>query len=111
MYTENLVEIIKRGKALAPEDLERAKNLSQENGKKLLHVLVDEGLVTDRDLAVILSTELKIPVLNLNAFKIDPKVVEIVPKKLAERYEIIPISKIGNTITIAMSDPLDVFAI
>src|SRR3989338_2369828 len=111
MKTDSLINIIKKNKMISKEDLDRLHEMQQSSGKKLLHILVDEGIIPEKDLCVLLSTELKIPILNLNAYKIDPRYVEIIPKKIAERYELIPISKIGNTVTIAMSDPLDIYAI
>lgn len=111
MKADNLLNIVKKNKVISKEDLERLHSVQQSSGKKMLHILVDEGIIAEKDLCVLLSTELKIPILNLNAYKIDPKYVEIIPRKIAERYELIPISKIGNTVTIAMSDPLDLYAL
>ncbi len=109
-YALTLHEILKKTQAISPSNLKRAQELQKVNGKKLIRVLVDEGVIAEKDLMFLLSSELGIPVLDLTAYKIDPKVLEIIPKKIAERYEIIPISKIGNVLTLAMSDPLDVSA-
>jgi len=58
-----------------------------------------------------LSEQLAIPPIDLSKYKIDPAVAKLIPEKIAERYNLIPISKIANTLTIAMSDPTDVLAL
>src|SRR3989338_5908681 len=105
-----LIEILKKTDTLSGWNLKRAQEIQKATGKKLIRVLVDEGLITEKDLMFLLSSELTIPALDLTAYKVDPKVFSLVPKKIAERYEVIPISKIGQVITLAMSDPLDVSA-
>ncbi len=109
-YVLTLHEILKKTEAISPTNLKRAQELHKTGGKKLVRVLVDEGFITEKDLMFLLSSELGIPVLDLTAYKLDPKVLEIIPKKISERYEVIPISKIRNVITLAMSDPLDMAA-
>ncbi len=106
--TLTLHEILKKTQSISPENLKRAQELHKVSGKKLIRLLVDEGFISEKDLMFLLSSELGIPVLDLTAYKIDPKVLEIIPKKISERCEAVPISKIGNVITLAMCDPLDV---
>ena len=105
------IEIVKKTKIVSETELKRAQELQKSTKKKLIRVLLDEGFIPEKDLMFLLSSELSIPVLDLSAFKVDPKVLKIIPKKIAERYEVIPVSQIGNVITLAMSDPLDVSAI
>ena len=95
-YVPTLHEILKKTQAISPASLKRAQELQKVNGKKLIRVLIDEGVIAEKDLMFLLSSELGVPVLDLTAYKIDSKVLEIIPKKIAERYEVIPISKIGN---------------
>lgn len=103
-------EILKKTQAVSAAHLKRAQELQKSTGKKLARILVDEGVITEKDLMFLLSSELGIPVLDLTAYKVDPQVLKIIPKKIAERHEIIPVSQIGNVITLAMNDPLDVTA-
>lgn len=107
----NLIEIVKKTKIVSETELKRAQELQKSTKKKLIRILLDEGFIPEKDLMFLLSSELSIPVLDLSAFKIDPKVLKTIPKKIAERYEVLPVSQIGNVITLAMSDPLDVTAI
>lgn len=109
-YANTLQEILKRTQAVSAPNFKRAQELHTTTGKKLIRILVDEGFIGEKNILFLLSSELGIPVLDLTAYKIDPKVISLIPKKMAERYEVIPISRIGNVITLAMSDPSDVAA-
>ncbi len=110
-YMPTLLEIIKKTKVISESDLKRAQELQRTSKKKLIRILTDEGLIPEKDLMFLLSSELGIPVLDLSAYKIDPKILKVIPKKIAERYEILPVSQIGQVITLAMSDPLDMTAL
>ena len=110
LYAPTLIEILKRTHSASEPDLKRAKELQQKSGKKLIHILVDEGILPERDLISALSSELKIPTLDLAAFKIDANVLSIIPRKIAERYEVLPIAQLGSVLTLAMADPLDMAA-
>lgn len=109
-YAPTLLEILKKNQALTGTNLKRAQELQRSSGKKMVRILVDEGMIPEKDLMLLLSSELGIPLLDLTAYKVDPRVTKLVPRKLAEQYEIIPLSQIGNVITLAMSDPLDMGA-
>ncbi len=95
---------------LTREQLEAAVNTQKEKGGKLSKILVELGYVKEHDLVSVLSQNLNIPTINLEKYKVDPSLTSLIPKNIAHRYEIIPISKIENSLTIAMADPLNVFA-
>lgn len=101
--------LIKKG-LIKKEDLDKAIAAQKEKGGKLSDILVQEGFVNKKTLMSILSQELGIPTINLSRYKIDPEVLKMVPKKMAKHYKILPISKMGGILTIAMADPLNVFA-
>ena len=110
-YSPSLIEILKKTKAISETDIKRAQELQKNSKRKLMRILLDDGFIPEKDLMLILSAELGIPVLDLTAFKVDPKILKSVPKKIAERHEVLPVSQIGKVITLAMSDPLDMSAI
>ncbi len=110
-YMPTLSEILKKTKIISDAELKRAQELQKTSKKKLMRILLDEGLIPEKDLMLLLSSELSIPVLDLTAFKIDPKILKSIPKKIAERYDVLPVSQIGKVVTLAMSDPLDMTAI
>ena len=106
-----LVSIFIEKKLLKEGDLEKALTVQKEKGGSLSDILVDLGLISKNDLMSTLSRELGIPPINLSRYKIDPSVLKLIPKKTARFYKLIPVSKMGNTLTVAISDPLNVFAI
>lgn len=81
------------------------------SGKRIGETLVERGLVTEDQLTETISERLSIPKISLESMVIDPRVVSLVRVDLARRYTLIPIFKIGNTITLAMADPLNIIAI
>lgn len=102
--------LIDRG-LIKESDLEKALAFQKNKGGSVSDALVDMGLISRSDLMMVLSRELGIPVINLARYKVDTDVIKLIPKKIAKNYRIIPISKMGTTLTIAMADPLNVFAI
>jgi len=91
--------------------LERALVLQKQSGKRLGEVLVEMGLVTEQDIVEVLGRQLGIPYINLSTYLIDPVTAKIVPEHICKRHQLIPINKVGNKLTVAMVDPLNVLAI
>ncbi|MCX5668070.1 MAG: ATPase, T2SS/T4P/T4SS family, partial [Candidatus Omnitrophica bacterium] len=108
---EKILKIFMDKHLLKEADLEKALKVQREKGGSLSGILVELGMVSRDDLMVALSQELDIPPINLARYKIDPNVIKLIPKKMAKRYQIVPISKMGNTLVVAMVDPLNIFAI
>jgi type IV pilus assembly protein PilB len=109
-YAPTLLEILKKTRAVSDQHLFNAQEKQKETGKKLMTVLVEEKIISEEDLMLTLSSVLGLPVLNLNSYKVDSEIIKLIPKKVVERLQVLPISKIGRTITVAMSDPLDLYA-
>ncbi|MFH0941190.1 MAG: ATPase, T2SS/T4P/T4SS family [Candidatus Omnitrophota bacterium] len=106
-----LPEILLEAKLVTPQDMERALKVHADTGGSLKDILLKEGYVKERDLMAALSKELFIPYLELSKYKVDPQVVGLIPEKIARQYKLVALSKIGNVLTVAMSDPLNIFAI
>ena len=108
---EKITKILVDKKLIKPEDLEKSIMVQRERGGSLSDVIADLGYVSRNDLMLVLSQELGIPPINLSRYKIDPAVIKLIPRKTAKGYKIMPISKIGNTLVVAMADPLNIFTI
>ncbi len=108
---ERLSEILIKKGIISEDKLNQALQVQKEKGGSLGDILVSQGAINQRDLLAILSQELGIPPISLSKFKIDPEISKFIPKKIAVNYQIIPVSKMGNILTVAMSDPLNVFAL
>src|SRR5215468_9041387 len=103
-------ELLLKEKRITPEQLQQALNHQKTNGGKLGHNLVSMGLVKDEEITALLSRQYGVPSINLAQFEIDPSVIKLIPADTAQKYQIVPLSRAGATLTIAMTDPTNVFA-
>lgn len=87
--------------------LETKKNLGGDLGS----ILIRKRFITEDQIADFLSKHLNIPSVSLKDYVIDPDVTKIVPVSIAQKYHFMPLSKVENTLTVAMANPMDVFAI
>jgi type IV pilus assembly protein PilB len=108
---ERLTEILIKNKLISRANLDKAIEAQSREGGRLSDILVRMGFISQKDLVIALSEGLGLPPIDLSRFKIDPDVITFVPADTARHYQIIPVSKMGNTLTLAMADPLNVFAI
>jgi type IV pilus assembly protein PilB len=103
-------ELLLKEKRITPEQLQKALTHQKANGGKLGFNLVQLGLVKDEDITALLSKQYGVPSINLAQFDIDVGVVKLIPAETAHKYQVIPLSRAGATLTIAMTDPTNVFA-
>ena len=108
---KKLNEILLENKLISEADLKRALQVQKEKGGQLSKILVEQKLVSQKQLMVCLGSQLGIPPINLNKYKIDPEVARLIPERVARHYLVMPISKIKNVISVAMVDPLNIFAL
>ena len=108
---DRLKEILIRDKHISPEDLASALKEQEKTGGELSKVLIRLKLIDEDILAQILSEGLGLPPINVSRLKIDPEVLKIIPKAIASKYQIMPISLMGDQLTLAMADPLNIFII
>jgi len=94
-----------------PEALQDALKAQREHGGSLQQILVRGGHVKESDILSVVSQGLGIPPISLARMKIDPSLKTLIPREMAKEYEIVPIACIGQTLTVAMADPLNVFAL
>ncbi len=112
MYSlkERLNEILIKDKLISETQLKEALRIQRKKGGSLRNILVGLGYINEKDLMAALSQGLGIPPISLSRFKIDPDILKLIPRAIARKYEIVPVSKVGNILTVATSDPLNVFA-
>jgi type IV pilus assembly protein PilB len=103
-------ELLLKEKRIRPEQLQEALAYQKANGGKLGFNLVKLGFVRDEELTALLSKQYGVPSINLAQFDIDPVVIKLISPETAQKYQIIPLSRAGATLTIAMTDPTNVFA-
>jgi type IV pilus assembly protein PilB len=105
-----LGEILVRENLISPQHLRQALDYQREHGGRLGFNLVKLGLVSDDTITAILSRQYGIPSVNLELFDIDESVLRLIPQEVAQKYSVLPLSRVGATLTLAMVDPTNVFA-
>src|SRR5215469_14039990 len=109
--SQRLGDLLVREKIINPHQLEQALREQKRSGGRLGTVLVKLGFVSDEEVTNFLSRQYGVPAINLQYFEMDAGVVKLVPEETARRYQILPLSRVGASLTIAMADPTNVFAI
>src|SRR5579875_3794177 len=108
--SSRLGEILVKDNLISSDQLKQALDYQKKNGGRLGTCLVKMGLVSDDDITAVLSRQYGVPSINLKFYEVDPAVIKLVPQETAVRYQIVPLSRVGSTLTIAMTDPTNVFA-
>ncbi len=103
-------DLLLKEKRITPAQLQEALNYQKTNGGKLGLNLVKLGFVTDEEITSLLSKQYGVPSINLTQFEIDQSVIKLIPADTAHKYQIVPLSRSGATLTIAITDPTNVFA-
>ncbi|MEW6366046.1 MAG: type IV-A pilus assembly ATPase PilB [Acidobacteriota bacterium] len=106
-----LGELLLRENLINKEQLDKALDMQKQLGGKLGSTLVRLGFVSEEDITSLLSRQYGYPSINLSLFEIDPTVIKVLPAETAMKYQVVPINKTGGTLTIAMADPTNLFAI
>ena len=103
-------ELLLKEKRITAEQLQDALTYQRQNGGKLGANLVKLGYIQDDEITALLSKQYGVPSISLGQFEIDAAVIKLVPAETARKYQIVPLSRAGATLTIAMTDPTNVFA-
>jgi type IV pilus assembly protein PilB len=105
-----LGELLTKASLITQDQLKEALKVQKETGGKLGETLIKLGFVSEEDITECLSQQFGVPSINLAHFEIDGSVIKLIPSEVARKYNILPVNKTGATITIAMADPTNVFA-
>ena len=105
-----LGELLIKAGLISSDQLKDALKSQKDTGAKLGETLIKLGFVAEEDITECLSQQFGVPSINLAHFEIDEGVIKLLPAEVARKYNIIPVNKTGATITIAMADPTNVFA-
>jgi len=102
--------LVKAG-VITRDQLEGALNAQRDQGGRLGLNLVRMKLINEEDLNSYLSRQIRIEAINIEKMRIEPEVLQLIPAKLAIRYEVIPVERVGKTLVVAMADPHNLFTI
>ncbi|MGE5280368.1 MAG: hypothetical protein ACM3L6_06470 [Deltaproteobacteria bacterium] len=109
--TKQLGELLIERKVIAAEHLQKALDFQKVNGGLIGEILVQLGFAREEDIAQVLTAQYGFPYLPLANYDIDMETAQVIPQHVARQYCLIPIDKIGNNLTVAMSNPLNAQAI
>jgi len=96
---------------ISEDQLKEAMGRQRKEGGRLGSNLVKLGYITEDKLVAFLSKQWGVPAINLSDYKVEPQVLKLIPVEIARKYLIIPVARVGATLTIAMADPSNVFVI
>lgn len=108
---QQVVDLLVKVHGMDRVKLETMLRSPEARGRGLGELLVEEGLVTEQELLSTLSRGLGFPPINLARVEIDPSLAGFVPERVAHRYHLVPVSKIGKRLSVAMADPLNILAL
>src|SRR5260221_1467039 len=103
-------ELLLKENMVTPQQLQEGLGHQKMNGGKLGKAFVSLGYVLDEEITSLLSRQSGVPSINLDHFEVDPAIIKIIPSETSRKYQILPLSRSGATLTIAMADPTNVFA-
>ena len=109
--SRRLGDLLVREGLINQEQLQRALTEQKGTNEKLGSILIRHSVITEDQLVAFLSKQYGIPSITLSQLDIDADVLKLVPAQIAKKYEVLPIKRTGNSLTLAMADPTNVFAV
>jgi len=106
-----LGELLLKAGIINQAQLDKALEEQRSRGGRLGEILQRMGYVSEEDIIECLSHQYGVPSINLRQFPVDPQVAKVVTEELARKHNVLPILKTGQTLTVAMADPTNIFAI
>jgi type IV pilus assembly protein PilB len=106
-----LGELLVRERLISLQQLRAAQDEQRKTGQNLGYTLAKMGVLSDNEITNFLSQQYRVPAVDLNAVEFELEVVKLVPKEICERYRVLPISRAGNSLILAMADPTNLHAI
>jgi type IV pilus assembly protein PilB len=106
---ERLLKTLRELPNINPSDIDALLDAQQDKSISLVRALIKQGIITEQDLLVLLMRELHIPSIDLTKYRFDDKLKSILSEKIARQYLVVPLSLLGQTLTVAIADPLNVF--
>jgi len=111
IVTKPLGELLIERGVINRKQLEHALRIQKERSGLLGQILTTLGYTNEEEIAQAITIQYGLPYLPLSGYDIDPEGVKIIPEQVARQYGLIVIDKIGETITLAMSNPLNIQAL
>lgn len=104
-----LAEILVRDNIITKEELEKALEIQEKSGGSLGSILIDNGFANEWEIAAAIGKQLNVPFITLSHYEIDQSILHSIPQELVRKYQIVPVDKTGDTLTVALSDPSNIY--
>ncbi len=108
---KRLGDILIQAGMITPDQVAVAVEAQKKTKERLGKTLIRLGFITEENLIKTLAHQLKINFVNLKEEKIDPSLAKLISDKIARRHTVVPLAKMGQVLMVAMSDPLNIFAL
>ena len=108
---DRIGELLLQEKLISPDQLQQAVEEQRRSGGRLGFNLTKLGHISEQDLTSFLSRQYGIPTVDIANEEIDPEVARLIPEDVCKKYQVMPVSRTGSTLIVAMADPSNIFAI
>ena len=108
---DRIGELLVREGLITQDQLKHALDDAQQNHTRVGYALIKLGFVEEEVLTRMLARQLRVPAVDLNRVVIDPRIIKLVPAELAQKRQVLPLRRVGRTLTVAMANPTDAGAI
>ncbi len=105
--SDKLIESLTQKGKITAKERDKILRSHQQTGKSVSEILVEQKILEEKELTQLFSENLNCPILKLSSYQIDPEVAKLLPRPMAERYLAVPVARMGNFLTLAVSRPLD----
>ncbi|HKU39744.1 MAG TPA: type IV-A pilus assembly ATPase PilB [Polyangiales bacterium] len=111
MSSDRIGELLVRQKLISLQQLRKAQETQRKEGTSLGYALAKMGFISDDQITDFLSQQYKVQAVDLREYEIDPEVLKLISQEMCERHKIIPVSRAGSALIVAMADPSNLHAI
>ena len=109
--SNRLGELLVREKLISLQQLRQAQDEQKTSGRNLGYTLAKLGYISDEEITSFLSSQYRLPAIDLEEFDVDAEVIKLVSREVCEKHKILPISRSGSALIVAMADPTNLHAI
>ncbi len=110
-FGERIADAMIEDGLLTAAQVEELLVLQKKENKRFLNLIIEKALVTDVDLSVSMGKALNTPPVNLTKIGVPQEIANLIPREMAMNHKVLPVSRVGNKLYVAMADPLNVIAI
>jgi type IV pilus assembly protein PilB len=108
---DRIGELLVRENLISTDQLREAQKDQRSTGKRLAYSLTKLGILQETELTDFLAKQYGVPSITLDDFEIDPAVIGLVPREVAQKHVLIPVQQAGNSLIVAMADPSNIYAV